>query len=169
MYDHPVRDGTTISRVPPATGLLTRAGAGVPTAGPRRAGAWMDHTARQGGSGRGRSSSRATGSNDPMVVLVDDREDDLARAQAEYYKIRKAVTAVLRYDFKSRFTSMEALASSLHIRCSVARLEVFFRLECPHMGEHRFILFEEDGRVLVRAIPSTSQHHHRPMGRGQDP
>ena len=100
---------------------------------------------------------------------MDDREDALTRAQAEYYKIRKDVTKVLRYAFKCKFTSLEALANRLHIRCSVARLEVFFKHECPHMGEHRFIPFEEDGSFQVRAIPSKRHHHHRPMGRGQDP
>ena len=104
-----------------------------------------------------------------MLVPADEMEDDLDRAQADYYRIRKAVTVTLRYVFKHRFTSMEALASRLKIRCSVERLEVFFRHDCPHMGEHRFILFEEDGDVLVRAIPSTSQHHYRPMGGGHDP
>jgi len=126
------------------------------------------HAAVLGSGGPGRRSSRATGSNEPMVVSADETEGDLDRAQVTYYRIRKAVTAALRYTFEHRFTSIEDLASGLRMRCSVERLEEFFRHDCPHMGEHRFILVEEGGDVLVRAIPSKSQRRHRPMDRGND-
>jgi len=146
-------------------GLPTREG---PALAPVVAGAWRDHMLRQWGAGRDEGSAGATGSNEPMVPPMNDGGDGLSRAQAEYHRIKRAVTAVLRYKFMCNFTSMEELAKTLHMGCSAQRLEQFFRHECPHMGEHRFILFREDGKWLVRAIPSI-QRFPRAMGRGRDP
>jgi len=166
--DYSGSDDMMLPQAITVAGLSTRAGGERPASVPIGAEAWMNRMVRQWGAGRGEGSSRATGSNDPMVPPMNDRDDGLTRAQAEFYKIRKAVTAVLRYDFKCKFTTMEDLARTLRMRCSAERLEIFFRHECPHMGEHRFILFEEDGERLVRAIPSI-QRHPRTMGKGRDP
>jgi len=140
-------------------GLPTRNG---PALAPVVAGALRDHMLRQRGAGRDEGSAGATGSNDPMVLPMDARGDWLSRAHAEYHRIKRAVTAVLRYKFRHKFTSMEELAGALRLGCSAQRLEQFFRHECPHMGEHRFILLQEEGEWLVRAIPSVQRFPRSP-------
>ena len=82
--------------------------------------------------------------------------DMIMRAQADYHKIKRAVTPALRYGFQGQFTDLVTLASVLRFHCTPARLEVFFRVECPHMGEYRFITQETAGSFLVRTIPSKS-------------
>jgi len=126
-----------------------------PTSSPGDAGVRRGH-GWWGGSNHGRrvaSQGRAAGAGAGAGQEVGEY-GMIMRAQADYHKIKRAVTSALRYDFNGQFTSLGTLAGAIRVPCTPARLETFFKTECPHMGEYRFIFQEAADSFLVCAIPS---------------